>query len=265
MGQYVLLRRCQRAQSTAAQVVVTRQQEAHQLLCEVFRCHAVDEAMRDSEHPCATIVRFQDRFEGPFQPPTPWVGQLDQAPILFVGSNPNIGGDEFYPDTAWPDDDLVDFFDYAFSGENLQIKDGVHARQANGGYGPFVRTWAGVRGRAKELLQRNPQPGLDYAMTEVVRCRSWTEIGVGEARGHCADLYLERTIALSPARVIVALGSHVRGWLRHRWHLGPEPVAEVRFDRTTRLVAFLPHPTSHVPKTFQSVMPEELERLRAAL
>ena len=242
-----------------------RQQEAHQLLCEVVRCPAVDEAISDGEHPCATIVRFQDRFEGQFQPPTPWVGQLSQAPILFVGSNPNIGGDEFYPDTAWSDDELVDFFDHAFSGTSAQIKDGVHARQSNGGYGPFVRTWAGVRGGAKELLQREPTPGLDYAMTEVVRCRSWNEIGVGAARGYCADLYLERTIALSSARVIVALGSHVRSWLRHRWHLGREPVAEVRSDGTTRLIAFLPHPTSYGPKTFKSVMPDELERLRAVL
>ena len=42
-------------------------------------------------------MRFQDRIAGEFQPPTPWVGRLSEAPILFIGSNPNISGTEHYP------------------------------------------------------------------------------------------------------------------------------------------------------------------------
>ena len=245
--------------------MVTRQQESHQLLCEVVRCSSVSAARANGEHPCATIVRSQDPFPGEFQPPTPWVGEASQAPILFVGSNPSFGGNEYYPAIDWTDEDLVDFFDFAFSGEHAQIKDGIYARQADGSYGSFVRTWAGIRGRAKELLQRNPNPGMDYAMTEIVRCRSRDEIGVESARDHCADLYLERTIELSSARVIVALGSQVRGWLRKRWHLQPRPVSEIELNGMTRMIAFLPHPTSFGSKTFESVMPDELARLRAVL
>ena len=242
-----------------------RTEQSHELLAEMVHCPHVDAAMADMEHPCASVVRFQERFEGPFQPPTPWVGHLSLAPILFIGSNPNISGREFYPTVDWQEQDLIDFFDAAFDGDEAQIKDGIRVRQANGEYTGWVRTWAGVRGRARELLQRDPRPGLDYALTEIVRCRSWDERGVDEARDICADLYLERTIALSPARVVVGLGSHVRGWLRERWDLGSQPVSELSLDGSQRLVAFLPHPTSYGAKTFGSVMPDDLSRLQAAL
>ncbi len=64
--------------------MVTRQQESHQLFCEVVRCSAVSEASTNDGHSCATIVRSQDRSPGEFQPPTPWVVETSRAPILFV-------------------------------------------------------------------------------------------------------------------------------------------------------------------------------------
>jgi hypothetical protein len=45
-------------------------------------------------------------------------------------------------------------------------------------------TWAGVRGRAQELLE-SPVSGRNYAMTEIVHCGSWDEgtpIGSGTHR-----------------------------------------------------------------------------------
>ncbi|MCZ6739456.1 MAG: hypothetical protein O7C01_06745, partial [Actinobacteria bacterium] len=73
------------------------------------------------------------------------------------------------------------------------------------------------------------------------------------------------TIELSTARVIVALGTQVRGWLSKRWHLQPRPVSEIELNGVTRVIAFLPHPASFGQKTFESVMPDELARLRAVL
>lgn len=102
-------------------------------------------------------------------------------------------------------------------------------------------------------------------MTEIVRCRSQNERGVPEANNHCADLYLEATISCSQARVIVGLGTHVRNWLANRWELGSAPVIEIKINEINRLIAFLPHPTSFGPKTFATMMPGELSRLRAAL
>jgi hypothetical protein len=190
---------------------------------------------------------------------------LSEAPILFIGSNPNISGTEHYPAAGAEDQELIRFFDRAFEGEDAQIRDGIRPRKADGSYGGWVRTWAGVRGRARELLGRDPTPGRDYAMTEIVHCRSWNEIGVDEARDRCADLYLDRILEVSPATVIVGLGAHVNRWLRQRWELDKGYVSQVTIQGTPRFVALLPHPTSFGPKTFRSLMPDELPALRAAL
>ena len=239
-----------------------RQEASHQLLCEIVSCPEIAKAGGDDGHPCANIVSFQDRLPGPFQPPTPWVGRVSQAPIQFIGSNPNISGREHYPTTDWPEGDLIAFFDGAFEGKEAQIRDGIRPRKADGSYGGWVRTWAGVRGRARELLDREPVPGRDYAMTEIVHCRSWNEIGVEDARSHCADLYLERILEQSAARVVVGLGAHVGRWLQERWGLGEKRVSPLTIGGQTRMVALLPHPTRFGPKTFASVMPDELDALK---
>ncbi len=59
---------------------------------------------------------------------------------------------------------------------------------------------------AQTLLQRQPVPGEDYALTEVVRCKSIGERGFTEARDHCSARYLLRTLQISPASVVVILG-----------------------------------------------------------
>jgi hypothetical protein len=201
--------------------------DAEALLCEIARCPEVATAIADHTHPCAEVVRFQDRIPVEFQPPTPWVGKLDEAPILFIGSNPNISGREHYPGVDASDAELVDFFDLAFEGERAQIQQGTRPLQADGRYAGSVQTWAGVRRRAEELLERRAIPGRDYAMTEIVHCRSHDETGVDRARNLCADRFLERTLAVSNARIVVGLGAHVRHWLRNRWKLEPTPVSSV--------------------------------------
>lgn len=240
-----------------------RESASHQLLCEMVRCPEVLKAGADDAHPCSPIVKFQDRIAGEFQPPTPWVGRLSEAPILFIGSNPNISGTEHYPKVGAEDEEVISFFDRAFEGEDAQIRDGIRPRKSDGS--SWVRTWAGVRGRARELLDREPRPGRDYAMTEIVHCRSWDEIGVDKARDHCADLYLDRILKVSPAKVIIGFGAHVNQWLSQRWDLNEGLLSRVTIQGIIRFVALLPHPTSYGPKTFRSVMPDELPVLKAAL
>jgi uracil-DNA glycosylase len=237
-----------------------------ELLLGIARCAVVESATIDIGHPCHQVIGFQRAAFGDdhvWQPPTPWVGHLDMAPILFIGSNPSIGGHESYPTVDSSDEDLIEFFDNAFEGS--QIQGGIRARMANGNWGRPVATWAGVRRRAEELLERRPQPGIDYALTEIVKCRSQRETGVSEARDTCADFYLERTIACSPAKVLVGLGAQVRLWLVNRWELSDGPVAMVEIGGRSRRVAFLPHPTARVPRSFAAVMPGHLPELRRAL
>lgn len=47
--------------------------------------------------------------------------------------------------------------------------------------GDWVRFWAAVRKQAFRLLGHLAVPGVDYAMTEVVHCKSAGERGVADA------------------------------------------------------------------------------------
>ena len=63
--------------------------------------------------------------------------------------------------------------------------------QQNGDYSKSVPFWREVRGRAAELYQRkNAKPGLDYALTEVLHCKSRNNEGVASAVDECAKSLL---------------------------------------------------------------------------
>jgi len=77
----------------------------------------------------------------------------------------------------------------------------------------MVPYWIAIRARAAELLEKQTSQvvaGTDYALTEVVRCKSQGEEGVAEARATCVREYLEPTLAASAASVIVVLGAQAK-------------------------------------------------------
>jgi hypothetical protein len=45
------------------------------------------------DHHCSTIVRDQETPTADFQLLEPWVGHIEDAPLLFISSNPSIGDD----------------------------------------------------------------------------------------------------------------------------------------------------------------------------
>lgn len=99
-------------ESTSNRVGGTRP-ATRDLLLRIARCpivaHCLSEAGAD--HPCAAVVRSQRALHtGPHQTPAPWNGDLERAPLLFVGSNPSIDPDELHPTAEWPDELIVDFF-----------------------------------------------------------------------------------------------------------------------------------------------------------
>jgi hypothetical protein len=195
----------------------------------------VEECLQDPElkHPCSTIVRSQrsENYQA-HQLPEPWSGQLDQAPILFISSNPSLSG------------------------------------KKDDSYKQATMFWAGVKQRAKELLQREPQPGLDYALTEIVHCKSKSEHGVMEARGHCISRYFARVLSASPARVFVVLGSQARNIVQRELEIGnpPNVIGPCEVFGRERIVAFLPHPNARQKRTFQTRFSfEELEKVRSFL
>ena len=156
------------------------------LLIEIARCPNVPLCVEGGHeaHPCSTIVRSQSaRGLEDFQVPEPWSGHIESAAVLFVSSNPSISDVEAYPRWSAPDDLIGEYFTHRFGGGRKPwIKEGRYGLRRDGTYGRAVVFWSAVRQRAIDLLDRPLRPGRDYALTEVVHCKSRAERGVREAR-----------------------------------------------------------------------------------
>lgn len=117
-----------------------------------------------------------------------------------------------------------------------------------GEVGHIVRYWISIRARARELLP-NAIPGEDYAITEVVHCKSRGEEGVAEAADECISRHFDNVMSVAAAPVVVALGAFA--WKRFLDGLSP-PKGPIDLDLggQRRTVVFLPHPSSFVgPKS----------------
>ena len=118
---------------------------------------------------------------------------------------------------------MIDGFQAAFSRPHEWIRGCTKQRQADGTYSKAIKFWSQVTGRARDLLQREPKPGIDYAITEIVRCHSWKEHGVAEALDECTGRWLDKTLNLSPSTVIIVLGKNAASAIRDRCGLGDGP------------------------------------------
>jgi len=140
---------------------------------------------------------------------------------------------------------MVDYFEGGFPAEFPRIL----GRNGNPLPG-FVRFWAGVRARAAELYgvrNRSVKPGIDFAITEVVRCKSRAEVGVPQALSTCLQRHFARTLSQSPAVVVVILGETAAKAIK----VPAEPRAAVTewFGRTRHLL-WLPHTNARMDRTF---------------
>jgi hypothetical protein len=221
----------------------------------------------DAPHPCREIVEHQMREKGvrsydDFQVPEPWVGELDVAPILFISSNPSIGEDR-HAVGASSDETLWDSHHFAFGGgKRPYILDGINTTTTAGDKLKKVAYWASVRARARELIP-NAVPGRDYALTEVVHCKSTDEIGVASSATECSEMHFERVLGNSPARVLIVLGKVARECLSSD-NPGSSAMEEREIGGRQRLIVYLPHPASWEPgpRTLVGLFPAEVDRLR---
>jgi hypothetical protein len=147
------------------------------------------------------------------------------ARLLFVSSNPAIDSRERYPTPQWTDAERIGFFRHRFSGGTQAWTDGFRTLLKDGRYDPAPRAgkyWAEIHRRATELLGPDPQPGIDYALTEVVHCKSSGNQGVTEARMECASRYLEPVLeAAAAARIIVLVGKQAWAVFFDRYNSPP--------------------------------------------
>lgn len=122
-----------------------------------------------------------------FQIPEPWNGDIINAPILFVGINPGFMVDELYPkigNAYWTQANreldtakVEDFFENRFNGYYVVHSNGRRFRikttslQQKSLRGRTF--WGYIKSISDKILNTsNSNPGTDFAITEMVHCKS---------------------------------------------------------------------------------------------
>jgi len=234
---------------------------------DIVRCAELEAVLDGRAGPCREVVGWQGLTPAArWYVPEPWAGHIGAAAILFVSSNPSAGprGERFDPARHMSrrdsDEHLFAAADGAFDDLRFPgIAGGGFNRDRSGRRtGREVPFWRWTQGIARELLGREPTPGNDYALTEVVHCGSQSETGVAAALGTCTSRFLRRVLAASPAGVVVVVGATARGafegQLRAQFtgsvqHLSRSAWFWRRGELLgrTRYVLTLPHPNARVP------------------
>jgi len=235
------------------------------LLLEIINCPNIKDGMNPL-NPCLEIVNCQ--YIDPKQLPEPWNGEINLAPILFLSSNPSINISEEFLTKDWETEKIFDFFNYRFSDESKWVKNELYPLLNNGEYNKtWVRFWGAIRKTASILLNKQAIAGKDYAMTEVVRCKSIAEKGVYQAKLECASRYLSRTLEMSPAKIIICLGDKVSEVMNQIYNLRNfDRVSELEIGNSIRTILFLPHPNARKERTLDRLLTfEEIEKIRERL
>ena len=231
--------------------------ERDELLLRITRCPELAKARLPGNHPCSTIVSIQTGSNP--QVPEPWSGRIDTALLLFISSNPSISDDERFPTRDWDAQATSDFFQKRFDPDAGY----VDARSYN-----KVRFWTSVRARAKELFQREVVPGCDFAITEVVHCKSRGEAGVREALHLCSQRWLSSVLSQSSAPILILLGNHAKEACSQLWQLDSSRTVNfnVPVSGINRAVVALPHPNARRKrKIADHVDTASLARLRTLM
>jgi hypothetical protein len=233
------------------------------------------------------VTDEERRYRWPFQHllPEPWTGHIEKAPLLFLASNP-AGGQVSPVDPPLPPQDndrapelevfdvadhpslrhphsgpkwwfsteeIRDYYENLFAlwvddEDRLRPKPGEPRRKPS----PY---WRGARELVTLLYERQVSPGCDYALTEVVHCRSGHERGVTRRSVDiCADLYLTRVLELSPAPLVVIFGAHGNRVMRGRYPDGGRITEPLLVAGRTRRLVYLTHPTAQLPAERRKVL-----------
>ncbi|MFZ3072918.1 MAG: uracil-DNA glycosylase family protein [Thermodesulfobacteriota bacterium] len=248
-----------------------------ELLIKIARCKNVQKYVGGKgmqNNPCENIVEYQEKTKiisdkKDFQLPEPWRGDIKNAKILFVGSNPSISKvAKGYPLHSSTDKEIEDHFTDCFD----NIDEGIYLPgnfYKNGNRKP-VKYWEGVKERACELLDKEKEKvkaGKDYALTEVVHCKSKGGAYVEQVMEECGRRYLDEILEVSGARVVVCSGAKAKKIIGNFLELKREERNWVEpIKRLGRWFIFLKHLSyRYEDSTFKRLKKEKFNELRNAL
>ncbi len=233
------------------------------LLFDIAKCCNFIKLTKNNNlnHPCNDIVDFQRKNGNAqnindFQLPEPWSGDIINAPILVISSNPAYSKDELYPTLNWPDPMIADFFINRFKdrgkyswvlNNKVLNKDGTRSNT--------VRYWSSIQKRVEEILGRPAKPGIDYCLTELVHCKSSGEKGVKKALPVCACNFCCDLLEITGAKLIIVIGSIAKNYIKANCS-SPDGIPTI----------YLPHPNARGKKKVSDYYSKkEIEKLRELL
>lgn len=246
------------------EIVSNMSEAADELLLKICKCPNLHNSRDNTNHACNEIVNLQDITSDDFQLPEPWSGDIVNAPLLCIASNPSINHEEKYPNSSWNDEEIIDFFRNRFSVDSkwtskrrVLLSDGETYTRTPVSY------WSKVHAQAKRAFARDVRMGVDYAITEVVHCKSVKELNVDVCKKECWRLWMPQIINLSSASVLMLFGKHSTDWFEenHAHFHGKRIIEDLLVNGIPRTVVRLPHPTSweKVKKMDELLTPLEMK------
>ena len=214
--------------------------KVEKLALSIATCNEIKTACQDEKHPCNKIVLAQKYLGSEFrQTPEPWAGNLAEAPLLFVGSNPSISEDaergEDFPKIGfwgsetthfdWPQERIVEFhtrrFDqgrekpYVRPNAQYLCNDGEYRGRdgAKPGQRHFQKYWKTAFTEANYIFGEEIDISNSICLSEVVHCKTKKEkkngksIGLDEALSNCTSRFLLKIFEASPASLVVLTGA----------------------------------------------------------
>lgn len=159
-------------------------EEARQVFWQIVECGL---SSADPGSPCHAMFKSQHVQDAArMQIPEPWIGDIENARLLFIGINPHLDHNEKYPrlsDPFWKDGTnwhrrrVEDFFEKRFDPSlaytRRDTKGSFQAMLNDGRWSKAVKYWGYLHRQAIIALEStNVTPGVDYALMEGVCCKS---------------------------------------------------------------------------------------------
>lgn len=195
------------------------------LINQIVQC-GVNTQHADSECHAAWIAQGCTCIDD-FHLPEPWNGNIESASLLFLSINPGYSPNELYPRLGngwWIDESgklsvqrVADFFTNRFSSEHNYVmnEDGRRfcIKMEDGSYRRLRRSyWENIHKIATLILNRDVCIGKDYAITEIVHCKTSRESGLNEkCYSRCLTLWLKQILNVAQkANTIIVVGEKPR-------------------------------------------------------
>jgi hypothetical protein len=262
--------------------MISSDQEPQNLLLKIVHCNEFQAYIDGKPSACKKILDVQKKLLKPGDPlftPTPWCGHIAKVPLLFISSNPSVDPDEFSPTALWPDIKTIDFFENRFSADRCWTKGKTKyllksIDKESKKYSSSQKYWSEMLGWAKDAYstigKHDFQPGIDYALTEIVHCGSKKNRGVNAVKQTCTNNYMELVLKLSKASVLVIVGKIANAMFEELFHSGLTgpmskaqnscKIAELNIGGLERLAVALPAPGANRERKFFSHYFSDYER-----